>query len=159
MVNRRQFLRCLLLGGAAGCTALGGDLTSTPAPTLRPPDWPGLTLQFRLEFVLKDDAVEYVADPEGCVGSTLAGRVVGPDGQGVEGLRVRVWAEGDSTALLARTDAEGFYFVRLSDELDQRAYRLLLTDGSGSVMLSEVIVAQSIPDCALNRMLANFVSP
>jgi hypothetical protein len=117
-----------------------------------------MTPYARLEYVLQGDAVEYVTDPDGCVGSTLAGRVVGPDGRGVEGLRVRVWADGDSNVQLARTDADGFYFVRLSDELDDRTYRLLLTDDSGSTVLSEVVVAPAIPDCALNRMVADFVA-
>ena len=151
---RRGFLKLLLLaGGVAGCGKLVQSKAppGTPAPTLPP------TISLDARFILENDAVGYVPNPAGCNRTTISGVVKDASGAALPGVTIRLWVADPVAASTLTTDAQGQYTVDVATSLTSEAYHLQLVDASGSVLLSDVIVAQAIPNCDLNLLTVNFI--
>ena len=162
-LSRRQFLKLALLSPlVAGCRSslLGSGEEPTPSlepPTLRPPGGTSIpTVTLDLRYALENDAVDY-GPSEGCQ-TVIAGRVTGPDGQGVPDVWVRVWTEDESGAALAVTDGVGGYQVIVAPSASEITYLIQLMNESGLTLWSDVVVAQAIPVCDLSQMTVNFVA-
>jgi hypothetical protein len=156
---RREFLKLILLAGAAaGCSPRPSDPTvaptqlATPAGTLPP------TVALAVQFVLENEAVGYAANPAGCDRTTIQGTVRDASGAVISGMTLRIWASDPAAASTLQTGVQGEYALDVAQEITDQEYHLQLMDSSGTVLLSDVIVVQSVPDCALNLMTVNFVA-
>jgi|GEM_PF-2332107 len=153
-LHRREFLKLLLLaGGVVGCGKLAqsGAPPGTPAPTLPP------TVSWDARFILEGDAVDYAPNPAGCNRTTISGIVKDASGTALPGMIIRLWAADPAAASTLTTDAQGQYTVDVATSLSSEAYHLQLVDASGGILLSDVIVAQTIPNCDLNLLTVNFM--
>ena len=181
-INRRLFLRLLLLSGAAaGCQRTRTTPTEpsttptldapspttaahptpegpTTSPTDEPPGAsPAPTVALDLRFAPRNEAVDYSAWPGGCGETYLIGCVIDPDGVGIPGLRVRVWDTESGAATIVTTDADGAYQVYLAQGLTDAILNVQLLDANGLTVLSDVVHAPALPDCGLNQMTITFV--
>jgi len=183
-INRRLFLRLLLLSGAAaGCqrtrttpteqpttpvpdaampspTVAGQTMPEDPtaSPTAEPPGAsPAPTVALDLRFAPRNEAVDYSAWPGGCGETFLVGRVIDPDGAGIPGLRIRVWDTESGAATIVTTDADGAYQIYLAQGLTDAILNVQLLDANGLTVLSDVVHAPALPDCGLNQMTITFV--
>ncbi len=186
MISRRLFLRVMLLSGAAiGCRQVpppeepsptGSPLPDRPMPspsatrrpTLQEPTpspteelqgasaVPAVALDTR--FAVQNEAVDYSPWPEGCDGTFLVGQVLDANGEGVSGLRIRIWDVASGAATVVSTDANGAYQVHIAEGLTDAILNVQLLDANGMTVLSDVVHAPVLPDCGLNQMTITFVA-
>jgi hypothetical protein len=146
-MQRRNFLKLALIGGAVtGCASQG---IATPVAT------PGTTLYG--SFHLENDSVQYGAHPRGCDITTIRGQVIGADGQPIDGLQIKLWLDDPGQATIIPTAEDGFYAQDVTQGLVRQTFHLQLFDPASQSTLSEVIVAEAVPDCNLNNMTINFM--
>jgi hypothetical protein len=156
---RREFLKLMLLAGAAaGCSPRPDDSTAAPAPLATPAGTLPSTVALAVQYVLENEAVGYAANPAGCDRTTIQGTVRDAAGTVVPGMTLRIWASDPSTASTLQTGVQGEYALDVAQEIIEQEYHLQLVDASNTVLLSDVIVAQSVPSCDLNLMTVNFVA-
>jgi hypothetical protein len=110
-----------------------------------------------VRYRLKNDTIAYGAHPGGCQVTGLTGRVADQNGAGVAGLTVRVWAADPAQALTVTTDPDGNFSLNVEQALSDRIFRVQLADAADTP-LSDVIIAESIPQCEKNQMTAEFVA-
>jgi hypothetical protein len=147
-MERRDFLKLAVISGlAAGCTSQ--VVTTTPVVT------PGTATygSFRLE----NDTVQYGAHPRGCDVTTIRGKVTGADGQPIDGLHIKLWLDDPAQATTLATADGGLYALDVAQGLVRQTFHLQLLDAAGQTTLSEVIVAEAVPDCNLNNLTLNFI--
>jgi hypothetical protein len=153
-IYRREFLKLLILaGGVVGC----GKLATSEAPPGTPAPKLPATVSLDTRFTLENEAVGYGPNPAGCDRTTIRGVVKDSSGSVQPSLVIRLWAANPAAASTLPIDAQGQYTVDVAKVLSGETYHLQLVDATGSVLLSDVIVAQAIPDCTLNLLTVNFV--
>lgn len=157
-VNRRTLLKAALLSGAVvGCSpavTAGSSPPVSSASLTQPPA--ALTLDIR--FKVLNDSINYMPHPRGCDQTTIRGSVQAADGAPQAGLMVRIWESEPAAAISLITDDGGNYAVDVAQGLSGALYHVQLMSSAGDTILSDVIVAQAIPDCAHNFMAINFVA-
>ncbi|MGF1504953.1 MAG: hypothetical protein ACFB51_07455 [Anaerolineae bacterium] len=131
-----------MAGVATGC-----QHTTTAQATLPP----GLT------FMLEGNAVEYSAASQGCDRIVVQGAVLLPDGARASGIPVHITTEDGDFDETTQTQDDGLFTIVVSDALVQRVYRVQVLDPVSREPVSDITVAESIPDCALNLMTVIFV--
>jgi hypothetical protein len=143
----------LISGAVAGCRFVG-SVPSSPGSAPLPVGTLTLDLRYRLE----NDSIDYSPHAAGCDRTTIRGTVRDAGGNPASGLMVRVWADDPMQATALFTDGGGAYTLDVADALSSAVYHLQLFDAAGLTLLSDVIVAEAIPDCNLNVMTVNFVA-
>jgi hypothetical protein len=157
-IARRQFLRLLLMSGAAaGCRRIVPDEQPVPTPaviTATPP----ATLTFDLRFELENQAIDYGPHPEGCDRTTIQGGVYDTTGAGLPGITLHVWSDDTDQTSALTTGDDGMFLIDVADGLSEMTYYLQVVEQGGGVLLSDVVIAQALPSCDLNLIQVNFVA-
>jgi hypothetical protein len=128
------------------------SIGESTAPTATPSSYP---------FTLQDNAVTYIENQneDGCAWQSIAGQVLGMDGDPIRQLPVQV--TGENFEWLAFTgSAPEFgpsgYEVWLNNTPLEAEYEVQLLNTTG-LPLSEVIVVQTLSACERNVAIVNFV--
>lgn len=138
-------------------------LAAAPAQSdLLPSPTPGLQTAGFFPFRLADTGILYItnANLRGCDWASIAGSVVGLEGEARDGLAVSVQGEGLDAARvftgMALTFGPGGYELPLGGAPQARSYTVQLQTPAG-VPLSEAITVETVADCESNVAIVNFV--
>jgi hypothetical protein len=149
---RRPFLKLLAItGGLAGCGPL---LTrqETPTPTLLPV----ATMALNIRYELENQAIDYGRHPAGCSVTGIEGRI--GTSEIPQNVKVHVWDTNGPTDLLLALDATGSYGADVAADLTDGEFNVQVIDTAANSLISDIIIAQAIPQCGLNMMSVNFVA-
>jgi hypothetical protein len=153
---RRDFLKLILLAGAAaGCSPRPDDPTAAPPPLATPAGTLPSTVALAVQYVLENEAVGYTANPAGCDRTTIQGSVRDASGAFVPGMTLRIWSSNPSTASTLQTGVQGEYVLDVAQEITEQEFHLQLVDASNTLLLSDVIVAQSVPSGKVAKLAIN----
>lgn len=132
---------------------------STPTP-MTPPIESSPTVSIH-PFTLQDEAVTYTENmnEEGCAWQSIAGQVLGLEGEPIVGLAVQVIGENfeqiEFTGSMPEFGDSG-YEVWLNNTPLEAEYQIQLLNTTGQP-LSEVIIVRTLSACDKNVAIVNFV--